>query len=712
MDETVVDEQGEICPDDVRPESNRVRVKRRSSGREQLRPPLSSVKTTVVALNDHDVGNSHDAQASRIPVKIEPKIRQKLRKAKSWGPQTILEMEKCQELSGSEEAIFAGDSFDSSIALSITENGRLFSQSSHGNTHGASVFSSRPPSGPFSPTAALEDSDIPQIRTHSIPGGKGNSLERLSDLPDYYNAKRGRSIRLPSSTSSLASGVSRISASNSLASGVSRVSQNSHNTSNSSMPSLSSFGEHDISSVGNVSITTAGTNYSGEESVVTAGANSIVSAESAVHSVSSSVDGTVAEQSSERPIILSIIPPPDERRVGQSKSYSSAIVRSSLSTTPGNKRPSSRVVHPSATMGRPNQAIQRSSLPIVADVIVKTDLQYGLEGTTLDILGPNIANPHKNKPQARWESVSQTKKSLPVTKAAPGNEYVAPLTHDQKNLLPTKKDAVPMYRRPRSYSDPSSPVDSASGKRSINTVGSGFQSKELGEMWKTMLLEPTPTVQDIGLGDKDRRPMAVTRNDSFGELPSEGTLARARRSNSDNDIILIEELSPIIARRSWRDDIDTSQNALIPSRSNDILFPTSPTHTWEYEPATTTSTVSSGHDEGKQRSISRRKSGSISRRSSRKSDDAISKGMDATTVASHVSNPPMPPPPPLLLRRLSVTTTTSRQVVEDKPRSSSHRRSSSHSRRSMNRSTDPIKTVDRVSETRLPAPPPSIPFPI
>jgi hypothetical protein len=288
---------------------------------------------------------------------------------------------------------------------------------------------------------------------------------------------------------------------------------------------------------------------------------------------------------------------------------------------------------------------------------VKSDLHpdmYQLEGTTLDVLGPNISNPHKNIPQARWESVSQTKRNVPVLKASPGNEYVAPLTHNQKNLLPAKKDAMPMYRRPRSTSDPTDSPDAAPHDDISSAALSGRQSKKLGDMWKTLLLDAPPEIKNDDLTQKDFQPIAVKRHDSFNELPSGEPTGRsfsmAKRSNSDNDIVLIEEQSPIAASQNWRDASEAIQMSLFAPRSSDMANGTSPTHTidWEYEPATTASTSTSRpQNDTKQRSSSssRRRGSSHYKRSGSRGSD----GIKGAPTSGLVPSPPPPPPPPLPL---------------------------------------------------------------
>ena len=477
------------------------------------------------------------------------------------------------------------------------------------------------------------------------PVGKLNSLERLLDLPDVGHSKR-RTSRL-------------LSGANSVQSGVSKLSYNSFSASNdSSMPSLSSFAEQDLSSVGNFSFMTMGTNISGDASVVTTGANSVMTSESDVKSMASSACARVPEGASTRPIILSLIPQPDARNVMKSHSYSSVMTNCSGSTTQSDVPSISRASHPPLAKGaRPNRRGKGSPTPVARHVImaVNSDVQYDLEGTTLDVLGPNIANPHKNKPQARWESVSQPKKNVHAVTATPGNEHVAPLTHSQKNLLPAKKDAMPMYRRPRSMSNPSSPTETVGSNSVSSAAMTGRQSHKLGDMWKTLLLEPPPVIKDHDFMKKDFQPIAVTRHDSFGETHEEEPLnlvdARAR-SRSDNDIDLFESFSSFGPRENWRDDSDTLQSALFASQSSGIVLITSPTPTWEYEePTTTASTSASRRADSKPRSSSsRRRSISNSMRSSSRStrSNDSSKGVSSSGVSSVPVPPPPPPPPPPL----------------------------------------------------------------
>lgn len=216
-----------------------------------------------------------------------------------------------------------------------------------------------------------------------------------------------------------------------------------------------------------------------------------------------------------------------------------------------------------------------------------------------------------------------------------------------------------MYRRPRSMSNPSSPTE-AVGSNSVSSAAmSGRQSHKLGDMWKTLLLEPPPVIKDHhDVMKKDFQPMAVTRHDSFSELPWEepSNMVDARaRSRSDNDIDLFESFSSIGgARENWRDDSDTIHSALVASLSSGIVLITSPTPTWEYEepPTTTTSTATSRRADSKPRSSSSRRrsisnskrSSSRSTRSTRSNDSA--KGISASGVLPSVSVPPPPPPPP------------------------------------------------------------------
>jgi hypothetical protein len=200
----------------------------------------------------------------------------------------------------------------------------------------------------------------------------------------------------------------------------------------------------------------------------------------------------------------------------------------------------------------------------VVDANLHPDL-YRLEGTTLDVLGPNIANPHKNTPQARWESVSQKisndKSTVPIPIISAGYDYTVPLTHEQKNLLPVKKDATPMYRRSRGSTDPSFSPDSAGGSGDdddddnggLGDISSaamaGRRSQKLGEAWKNMLLVQDPNVKDIddplkrnsSSSSKDFQPSAVKRHDSFNER-----LLPLRKHHSI-------DLAPVAVRRSSDD---------------------------------------------------------------------------------------------------------------------------------------------------------------
>lgn len=430
-----------------------------------------------------------------------------------------------------------------------------------------------------------------------------NSLASLADLPDYYNARRGRGA-----SSRMHSGHS---ANNSVTSGVSKLSFASHSTSNSSMPSLSSIVEHDLASVGtnlsggasvmthgtnysgNASVITSGTNYSGDASVLTNGTNgtngsSVLTGNSAVPSTSSgqkelSPHTGQGSSSHQRPVILSMIPPPSERRLTHSNSHTSGITANSNSTRSGSRTTSQHTRSSSADAGR--RRSRRESLNLPPDL-------YELEGTTLDALGPNFANSHKRTPQSRWESVSSsntTKKYPPLGPSSSNpasqntNAKLPGSSSDftaQMNLLPSKKDIMPMYRRPRRSSDPTSSPDGVKGSATISSAAmSGPSSKKLGDDWKNLLDSfPTETsTQTETFKQQESLSNLFEKSASdFGNVAVGNSSKRNfGRSSSDNDILNLEDL--VVDSMERLDHLhlmhrsDASDMALIMSRS-DLTF--------------------------------------------------------------------------------------------------------------------------------------------
>ena len=274
---------------------------------------------------------------------------------------------------------------------------------------------------------------------------KRNSLERLKELPQYYGGTttpsphNGRANRKASYNNRHAT-----NSSTSLASGLSRISFTSMTGHNSltSMPSLSSIFEHDLMSVG--------TNGTGGNSTVYTTSPSIGTNMTGSGDPPSISGATGANEHS---IILSLMPPAEESKFGSPCSSSS---NSSSNTNTNNQRWMTHSFSDQASSAVPPSFFHGAASPTVTTPNYHRELSH-LAGTTLDILGPNIENPHKNLPQRRWESDAPAKKAPPTasgdggapfesSKIPHGNPEVAPLTHAQKLLLPNRRsDVQPIY---------------------------------------------------------------------------------------------------------------------------------------------------------------------------------------------------------------------------------------------------------------------------
>lgn len=314
------------------------------------------------------------------------------------------------------------------------------------------------------------DTEIP-LRSPSQPR-KQSSLDKLQELPEYYTTGSSEG---PSSSGGSLTTNSRISrstrhsgTSSTIEGGDSHVSRLSFNsmTSNNSMPSLSSIVEHDLVSVGTFG-----------------------------HSETSSITTN-----------LSIPSVP----TGQTGNDTSSSPDKKPPARQGSRRIIPILTNPSSTSTPPKEGDDDDGDDHELLEHHHEKLKH-LEGTTLDYFGPKFEKEQKEA-QERWESDAVSKLKT-VAKVTPGNSTIAPLTHNQKQILPSRQDVLPQA------------VPRASGKQQATSLHQQYQQQQLRNTFSTLLERPPPTTDRptyTAINDRDTVPVVARRfsSSSLLEVPS------------------------------------------------------------------------------------------------------------------------------------------------------------------------------------------------